>query len=304
MISKIFNGVTIELIQQNGGCSPIDFLQRLLPIPISSLKKQTFTPTAFLNGRAKIMTVFYLFKKDSNHIQLWVDLEYKQDTINYLESMRFAEDDPQVHIQPTQWIEIRSEDSFQSPVKTYPLPDWQIHNKSIQGWLVEAKDELAFSKGQFKEPIEREIFNILSYQAKSPSMDFALFRDLMILDGPFDHFLSRDSGCYPGQEVVEKIYSIGRRPKEMACCQIHAPHLDTPENLFFEGKKIGRLLSVIPIQREHLHKMLDRLSCVSDILEQIEDQPICQGLAVLRSLPNIPQEVFTERDGFKVKMIS
>ena len=72
------------------------------------------------------------------------------------------------------------------------------------------KDVLTFLENN----VNKHQFHLLECQSISPGIDSNVFRYIMILDGPFDYFLSRNKGCYPGQEVVEKVYNIGRRPKK------------------------------------------------------------------------------------------
>ena len=199
--------------------------------------------------------------------------------------MHFSED-LKLNVEDVSWLEMRYEElpSHLSDMNGYTLKDWSVNQKIIKGQIL-FRTEMTHLKKDIvtflEESINKQQFNLLECHAISPGIDSNLFRYIMILDGPFDHLLSRDKGCYPGQEVVEKIYNIGRRPKKMKCCQIDTPFtsIKMPEVLLFENKKVGKLL------------------CVFQLSEQA-----CLGLAILRYTCHA-LEMVTELKKYQVRVI-
>ena len=312
-IAKKCHGVEITLKQNHPeGCSLLDFLQRLLPIKLENIEEHILTPSVFLDGKARIRSVFYICKLGlENNFSLWVSHQYANDVCDYLESMRFAEDDPELSCQDIDWLEIRYKtptSKQEKPFFYHSLPEWSIQKTPIYGLAVKSnhKTDLFSIEGQeastMDQWIDDDLFHLLECCVKRPGIDSAIYRDLMVLDGPFDHFLSRGSGCYPGQEVVEKVYSIGRRPKTLLCCQIHTTHFETPENLLYKGKKVGKILYKAPIQEKHIDGNIATLYNLGEFLAKTKEG--CIGLAVMRSLPEIPVELTTEKDGHRVLILS
>lgn len=230
-LAKQIQGIFIEL----SGSDAQSFLQRLTSIDINALKKNQPTPASFLDSTAKPIAVFYIFQNETN-LNLLVSQIYKEKVLSYLEKMHFSED-IQWHIQNIQWTEVRYTQDLS--IHGYPLPDWKFQEKTIKGQLL-FKEALNIS--HLNITIHANDFHIMECLAKNPGIDSDIFNHIMVLDGPFDYFISRNKGCYPGQEVVEKIYSIGRKPKKIICCQIEPPLLSVPETLIFQDKKIGKIL--------------------------------------------------------------
>ena len=248
VVAKQYQGTLIQLL----GSDVEDFLQRLASIDIASIGEDKATLSAFLNAKANILAVFYVLKKHSN-LNLLVCQTYKNDVLSYIEKMHFSED-VQLNTQDINWLEVRYEKppSYLSTLKGYTLQSWNIKGKTIGGLFYLKADLSPKDLACLEKMVDTRQFHVLECQAKNPGIDSHLFRHIMILDGPFDHFVSRNKGCYPGQEVVEKIYSIGRRPKKMLCCQIDTSNsIEIPENLLSEnGKKIGKILHTAKVDSQ------------------------------------------------------
>ncbi len=56
------------------------------------------------------------------------------------------------------------------------------------------------------------------------------------------HAIADQKGCYPGQEVIEKMISIGSSPKRLALLQTEGL-IDQPGTLFQDQQEIGKLTS-------------------------------------------------------------
>ena len=279
-LAKKYQGILIQFLGSDGQA----FLQRLTSIDITKVKEGDMVLSAFLDAKASIIAIFYVFKKDS-YFNLLVSETYKNDAIGYIEKMHFSED-LKLNIKDMSWLEMRYKDMpFQlDDVSGYIVRSWSVNQKNIKGQILLSTemnhlkdDTVAF----LEKSINKQQFDLLECHALSPGIDSNLFRYIMILDGPFDHLLSRDKGCYPGQEVVEKIYSIGRRPKKMLCCQIDTPlmSINVPETLLAENKKVGKLLCAFQ-----------------------KDEQVCMGLAILRHTCS-SLEMVTELKKYQVRVI-
>ena len=250
-VAKKYQGILIQFLGSDGQA----FLQRLASTDIKKAKEGCMTLSSFLDAKASILAVFYIFKRHSQ-LHLLVSNSYRQSVIDYIDKMHFSED-LQLNIENVNWLEIRYEclPSHLKNIKGYTLKEWNINKKIIKGQMLFQTEIEYFTKDIsvfLENSINERQFHLMECQSISPGIDSNVFCSIMILDGPFDDFLSRDKGCYPGQEVVEKVYSIGRRPKKMVCCQIDitSASIKVPENLLFENKKVGKLLYVTELEAQ------------------------------------------------------
>ena len=202
MVSNIFKHFSGAKITFDGE-DAFDFLQRLSAQDIL-LADNNLVQGIFLDKRARVIGPFYCIRDE--YYRLIISDEFKNDVISYIEKMHFSED-LKFSVENIVWTEERYTDA-PTEVAAHKLTDWSLD---------------VVYKGVFYEKVladdMKHEFERLSYMAKSPGIDNVCFKSIMILDGPFDHFISRNKGCYPGQEVVEKIYQ-NRRPKEMFVCHI------------------------------------------------------------------------------------
>lgn len=245
-IAKQYQGTLIQFL----GKDSEDFLQRLTSIDVISIQENQPTLSAFLNAKANILAVFYVLKRNST-LNLLVCQTYENDVMSYIEKMHFSED-IQLNTQEVNWLEIRYEKLPEdlNTLDGYTLQSWNINGRIIQG-LFHLETDFSTRQLFLEKIVDTHQFCALECQAKSPGLDSKLFRHIMILDGPFDHFISRNKGCYPGQEVVEKIYSIGRRPKKMLCCQIDTlASIEAPQSLLSEGQRVGKILHIAKINSQ------------------------------------------------------
>lgn len=64
----------------------------------------------------------------------------------------------------------------------------------------------------------------------------------LILEAPLNSYLHRDKGCYPGQEVVERVFTYGQVAKKLVAIHLKQP-LPEGSELTADGKKVGQVTS-------------------------------------------------------------
>ena len=155
-------------------------------------------------------------------------------------------------------------DIFKKKEPGIELLDWKIGSTIYKG---------CFHESPYGDDMKND-FDYLSILAKNPSIDNSCFQSVMILDGPFDHFISRKKGCYPGQEVIEKIHAYGRRPKEMFALKLDS-QLDTTNALYLfkDGLKLGQTWGPLVHKNKSLVALgfVQRNKCVSGDMLSTKD---------------------------------
>jgi folate-binding protein YgfZ len=214
-----------------------DFLNRL---STRNFKKELSESLhgAFLNGQAKVISIFTAWQFQQK-IYFFIEKDMFQKTKDYLEKMHFAED-LKIETEKYFCIESRGDKSFPSEIQV------EAYNWGIAG-------KYCFSKRKF----EVEGITDTQYDAARANFGFPKpQRDLtvehILIEGPMDDFVDRNKGCYPGQEVIEKIYTYGRVARKIKKIIFENSDPSTieklkgslPQEIEFEGKNIGVLTSV------------------------------------------------------------
>tara|TARA_B100001248_G_scaffold261746_1_gene254008 strand:+ start:15869 stop:16720 length:852 start_codon:yes stop_codon:yes gene_type:complete len=142
-----------------------------------------------------------------------------------------------------------------------------------QRWFVDAQEHLVENHMEegfivFSYPGLKgcEVFTLKDLDLDLPEKNFADLRfrffqqgvpisgldisvDNMILEGPFDDYVTDEKGCYPGQETIAKVYTYGRKAKSFYRAQIEK----IPENtaITCNEAKCGDLVSYFDYNQKH-----------------------------------------------------
>ncbi len=235
--SFILDRGEVDLLVVSGPDSS-DFLNRLSTL---NFKSDFNGPLhgAFLNGQAKLISFFTVWKKDEKKY-FFIEKEMFQKTKEYLEQMHFAEN-LKIEIEKFFCVETRGN----SP-KLPSEMEVEAYNWGLPG-------KYYFDRASFevKSILQKNYDQIrASFGFPKPTVDIA--DEHILIEGPFENFVDRNKGCYPGQEVIEKIYTYGRVARKIK--KLSFSNL-TPEvfselkgKLPFEiesdGNKIGTLTSI------------------------------------------------------------
>jgi folate-binding protein YgfZ len=88
-----------------------------------------------------------------------------------------------------------------------------------------------------------DTFELLKFEAG----DFKLGRDIsercLVLEAPLDNSVSRNKGCYPGQEVVERIFTYSQVAKKLVGFRFDKNQLESKiakqKKLWLDSKEVG-----------------------------------------------------------------
>jgi folate-binding protein YgfZ len=92
-----------------------------------------------------------------------------------------------------------------------------------------------------------DLWNLLRAESKHFSFGTDITEKNMILEGALVDFVARDKGCYPGQEVVERVFTYGTIAKKLMGLKLGAPGLETIGarlKLLKDGEDVGYVTSV------------------------------------------------------------
>ncbi len=231
----IFDRGEVGLLVISGPDSA-DFLNRLSTLNFKKSIEGSLHG-AFLNGQAKLISLFTVWKKGEK-IYFFIEKEMFEKTKAYLEQMHFAEN---LKIETEKYfaLEARGEAHFISEIQVDAY-NWGISGKYFFG----------------KKSFDLKSVTQLEYDAIRASFGFPkpyqdLTEDHILIEGPLDNLVDRNKGCYPGQEVIEKIYTYGRVSKKIKKVtfenakesDIEIIKKSLPLEIEADGNKIGILSS-------------------------------------------------------------
>lgn len=233
----IFDHGEVELLVVSGSDSP-DFLNRLSTLNFKKPMESSLHG-AFLNGQAKLISLFTVWQKENKNY-FFIEKVMFQKTKEYLEQMHFAEN-LKIETEKYFCIEVRGKNQdFPSEISV------EAYN-----WGVLGKYYFDSAKFEVKSILEKDFHAIRAqFGYPRPLQDFT--EDHILIEGPFDNFVDRNKGCYPGQEVIEKIYTYGRVARKIKKVTfLNAQESDIediqkqlPMEIEVEGNKVGALTSI------------------------------------------------------------
>ncbi|MGE3973297.1 MAG: folate-binding protein YgfZ [Bdellovibrionales bacterium] len=234
-----------------------DFLQRLSSRNFKNPKAGEFSAGAFLNGNGTVVSLFHALV-DQDQVLLIVAPQSLEKTLAFLDKFHFGENLKFEHAPKWIWIEVRGQDlqNIETKIDTatnntcffLKLPKWEKTGEDglLIGTEVEASAKILNDILQ-KEPLQKlssETYDFLQMKNFVPKDQVDVGETQIILEAGLYGHISRNKGCYPGQEVVERLFTYGNVAKKLVLLEMpRAVVLPAQSEIFFEGKKVGYVTS-------------------------------------------------------------
>lgn len=202
-----------------------DFLHRLSTLNIKTFSEDNLRYGAFLTGKGTLIALGW-FEKIDGGFRFHTFFDQIDEINEYLNQMHFGEKLTLVD---------SSERRRLIGITGRPIEN-AYPDEAIPGlfWLSRSLD----SEGQLPPHIGFRVFEFLRRQGKVPRLYQELSKTQLFLEGDFELSISPNKGCYPGQEVVERIHTYGRVNKKLQLLQIEGDlSLLTKGTLFYSENK-------------------------------------------------------------------
>lgn len=244
-----------------------DFFQRMCTQKILGRETGDWAPAAFLTGTGGVEVLFHLLWTEN---EIWAVMEHEslQPFLNFIEKFHFAED---LICEPTaqQWVEV-----LDSKKKFDVRADEFGKHVRISGkWPQIFPPSFLTGLQSFLVPIQKDIPGTIQVEglssAKSVSFEdwnylkiaagFCIDRlnirqDQILIEAPLlEPFAHANKGCYPGQEVIERIRTYGKVAKKLVTLFAEIDSSPGPTEIFVDGlvvksgedgKDVGRTLVI------------------------------------------------------------
>ncbi|MFM8315337.1 MAG: YgfZ/GcvT domain-containing protein, partial [Deltaproteobacteria bacterium] len=254
---------------QVSGRDAQDYLQRMTTVQFKTLTLESVVPGAFLTGRGGVVALGSFRRTGTETFQFVISQAEKAKVLDHIEKFHFTE---QLDVEDLSsadtffgcWSE---EGSLASTLGINPsLPTmtpqrvrwggiefvaWKDLRRSSLFWIqLQQSFALEFIKSCQKSGhsfLGRQLFEFFRLEAAVPLSGVELNEKDIILEGNFDESVARNKGCYPGQEVVERIFTYGQVNRKLQRVTLWGEinsSLKLPMAFSLEGKEVGELVSM------------------------------------------------------------
>lgn len=252
------------------GKDAADYLQRMSTADVRKLEPGLIAHAAFLTGRAHPVAMGQLLRTGPAAFQLVLPTGQAAAAFEHIEQFHFAESfaardascahalfglwkpeaslakalglgagEPPLRIQRVEWQGIRLE-TWKDDVRA-PLFFVKMERAG-------AADFLSGLRAFYVELLGQHLFEFYRVEHGIPDVGAEVLSDQIVLESGFDRAVARNKGCYPGQEVVERIFTYGQVNRKLFPVALHGDGTfpAAPFPLEAEGKEAGRVVACYP----------------------------------------------------------
>lgn len=215
------------------GPDRVDYLHRLSSQHFKNAKVGDSFQGAFLNANGTVVSLFTAWVRESS-VLLFVEPQSLQVSLAFLEKFHFGENLKFGELKGFQVVECRGggEDGI-------PAPNWN----GLHGQIFLVKELVALDFLTSAQELNELEYDTLRARQFFPKDRVDIGESNIILEAGLYDYIHRNKGCYPGQEVIERIFTYGNVAKKWV--QLHSAQAISPgTDILFEGKKIGQVTSV------------------------------------------------------------
>lgn len=224
-----------------------DFLQRLSTADIRKLDAQVLMPASFLNGRSHAISWGWIARYGEDGFLYWTEPQTLSATLAYLDRMHFVE---QLTLRDV------SEEYALFGVLKAALPDRiaAIPHPRMPGLQICATDRTAgqeytelWKHGDLAL-LGQHLFEYDRVQSSIPRLGTEVSDQALALEGGLGWTIAENKGCYPGQEVVERIRSYGRVNRSLTAVRVEgiaAATATLPVTIEASGRTAAQLVSLV-----------------------------------------------------------
>lgn len=233
------------------GPDATSYLNRMLTNEVLTCPIGEGRHQALLDRKGMVLSLFYLFRKGENLYQGIAPPEVAEKTLNLLSKYKITEK-LEVRDCREEWgiiqvIGPKAEVERQDHVWCdgfYKIPVWNVVYHKQEGL-----PSLPYPE------ISKAAFDILRMESGIPEYGIDIDESHLLLEANLAHCYKRQKGCYPGQEVIERIlaYGRGRTPRILKTLWMEGEHqIPAKAEVIRDGIQIGQVTSSLynPLERK------------------------------------------------------
>jgi folate-binding protein YgfZ len=260
--------LTDHVILQIQGKDAQDYLQRMTTVQFKTLDESRVVHGAFLTGRGGVVVLGVFRKVGPETFHFIVSQDKKEKALEHIEQFHFAEQFSVRDLsKELSILGLWSEDGalarrfkLEPHLDNLKIQKGNQDGSEFEAWKDVRRNELFWMVFQSEQALEflkkwptikhimlgRRLFEFFRLKAGIPWAGNELSEKDIVLEGNFDEAVARNKGCYPGQEVVERIFTYGQVNRKLQRVTLwgEIPNLSRTHIPFFvNGKEAGELVS-------------------------------------------------------------
>ncbi len=244
------------------GADAPGFLQRMLSNEVQKLPVGQGRYNGLLDRKAMTLSLFYLLRVGEQEFLAVTPPQLKEKTLALLTKMKFIEKVAIRDVSGERGLLTAIGPQAESIVKKLPegFLIWRDEAFQIPAWSVsgplQAIEALIQSLASQSPCIGEEAVRLLKMEAGFPEYGIDIDESHILLEANLPFTYQRQKGCYPGQEVIERIlaYGKGRTPKRLCGLRVEGEvSLEKgSEILAPDGVRAGHVTSAMydPLEKE------------------------------------------------------
>jgi|688.fasta_scaffold206207_1 folate-binding protein YgfZ len=238
-----------------------DYLQRMTTINFKSFPDDSVASGAFLTGRGGVVVLGCFRKSKEDSYLFYVSPNQTQKAIEHIEKFHFQE---KLEVKDKtgelallglwNWKDV----SESMKVQTAKMGEsrlilWRDQRQDNLVWCEVPRNQgrellLALHRSGFAF-LGMHLFHFFRAESGLPWVGWEVADTDLILEANLEGSVARNKGCYPGQEVVERIFTYGQVNRKLLRTELfsESPFVlpNTPTDLKWGDQVIGQLMSVI-----------------------------------------------------------
>jgi len=235
-------------IVQISGPDAAAYLQRMSTVNVSLLKVGDAVPGAFLTGKGTLVAWGDLFKLEESSFLFVTSPGQKLSVMEHLELFHFQEN-LEIKDQNHKWVLMGW---WHAPFTIDELHWRDFARKELQFVLI-PQEKAAEQLKRWKESklafLGMQLFHYFRITRGIPWMGWEANPNDLVLEASLEAAVARNKGCYPGQEVVERIFTYGQVNRKLLRVQleksIQGSWPATPLDLKMGEEAAGKLVSLV-----------------------------------------------------------
>jgi folate-binding protein YgfZ len=224
-----------------------DYLQRMSTVNFKTWRADQTEPGAFLTGKGQIVALGDFIETDGRFVFVTTPAQ-RETALEHIEKFHFAEKFQtedlsreycvfalscnQSEIAECQTLGVST--TIEIGLKGHKVVVWKDRRRPILWGLIKRSEAVVFYRAWKKESpiVGQRLFDYYRLRVGLPNVGHEISDKEIILEGSLDDHVARNKGCYPGQEVVERIYTYGQVNKKLWPVEITAQKLGFPPTPF------------------------------------------------------------------------
>ena len=215
------------------GPDAADYLQRMSTVNMKKLAQDELVDGAFLTGRGTVVLLGSFIKKSEDRFWFCVSPQQIERALEHLEQFHFQEK-----------LEIKNLTSELAVVGVW---------KDGYGQEIVPRSELETTLKKWNQGglsfLGMHLYHFFRIQRGTPWLGWEVGDSDLILEASMERAVARNKGCYPGQEVVERIFTYGQVNRKLMRVVCELPVLgqlpETPQEVRDGESVVGKLMSVV-----------------------------------------------------------